>query len=150
MALVGSWQTPDQRPVVLARLKKELEAGFVADLSRDFRVLPLVTYDATRGLPHPQDTWGNGPDVGVLVLEYTERKGRKFDPSGNATDITAVLRLYVPRTRTAVWAREIDATTPQKVRGTDLGALHTEAIADLAGQLRSLDDEIATNRRSTP
>lgn len=147
VALIGSWQPVPQHAALLARIKREVESGFVPDLARDFTVLPVKTWDGTRGFPHPHDAFGVQPGVGILVLEYTEKKGRKFDPSGNATDITAVLRLYAPNTRTAVWVRELDATTSDRVLGTDLTALNTGAIVALTEQLRSLDDELARNRK---
>lgn len=150
VALIGSWQPADKHEALLGRIKKELDTGFVAELKRDFEVLPTVTFNGTRGFPHPQDQWGVRPDTGIIVVEYTERKGRKFDPSGNATDIIAVVRLYVPSTKNAVYARELEATTPEKVQGSDLTALNTGAIVDLDQQLRYLEDEIAKNRRGAP
>jgi hypothetical protein len=145
VAVVSTWQ-PDPR-AVLQRVQRGVDRGLVLDLARDFKVLPTKAVDATRGMAHPHEIVGVQRDVGILVIEYTEKKGRKFDPSGNATDITAVVRLYAPNSKTPVYVRELSATTPDKIRGTEISALNSSAIDELAGQLRALDEELARQRR---
>jgi hypothetical protein len=145
VAVVSTWQ--DDPRSVLSRVQRGVDRGLVLDLARDFKVLPTKGVDATRGMAHPHELVGAQRDVGILVIEYTEKKGRKFDPSGNATDISAVVRLYAPNSKTPVYVRELSATTPDKIRGTELSALNTSAIEELAGQLRSLDEELARQRR---
>jgi hypothetical protein len=148
VALVSTFQ-PSARSSVLGRVHQAFDAGFVPDLrAARFEVLPTRTVDATNGMPHPQELLGTEPDTGILILEYHEKPGREFDPSGTATDIQAVLRLYVPNSAEPVWVRTVDATTPDTVRGTELTALNQAAIEDLVNRLHDLKPDIASQRRA--
>lgn len=145
LLLLATWH-PDQK-TVLSQIKSAIDRNFIPDLARDFTLRPIKTVDATQNIQHPHDLFGTEKGVGILVIECTERRGRKFDPSGNATDITAVVKLYAPNTRNPVFVRELSATTPDKIKGIEISALHTSAIDDLVGQLRALDEELARQGR---
>lgn len=147
VALFATYQAPGARPALLARIQGELDRGLLDDLKETFTVLPTRAIDATAGgLPNPNETIGARPDTGILVLEYSEYPGRRFDPAGVATDIAAILRLYTPNTPNPVWSRELSATTPEKVHGTNLSALQAAALQDLSEQLTALNIELAQQR----
>jgi hypothetical protein len=130
------------RKTILSRVRTQFDRGLAYDLKRDFTMRSTLTADADDGdaetVPHPQDAWGAEEGVGLLVLEYTEEKGRKFDPRGNATDIEVELALYVPATRTPVWTTTLEASTPTKIYGTNETVLHTTAVEELGSLLRGV------------
>ncbi|MEQ1567592.1 MAG: hypothetical protein ABMA64_18260 [Myxococcota bacterium] len=147
VALVSSWQPRPTHAAVLARLRKGFDAEFVPELVQaGFEVLPTRAVDAIDGMKSAQEVVGIEPSTGVLVVEYRERAGRTFDPSGIATDAQVVLRLYAPNTAVPVWVRTAEATTPDKVRGSDVGALNQAAITALMEQLHQLRLDIASQR----
>ena len=146
IALIESHQGSSMHKTVLARIQREFDDGLLADLKDTFEIEATRIYDGSRGFPHPHDLLGTTLGTGVLVIEYYEREGRRFEPSGTATDITAVVRLYAPNTRNAVWVRELAASTPTRVYGADRSALNLGAIGDLGDQLRSLFVELTIQR----
>lgn len=147
LAVLETWQRGSVR-TVLGRVQRELDVVLVPDLRRaGFEVLPVRALDATLGMNPPQEQFGVEPDTGILVVEYRERAGRTFDPSGTATDIEAVVRLYVPNTPNPVWVRTVRATTPDRVHGSEVGALHQAAIDDFGDQLHTFEAELASQYR---
>lgn len=142
--LISTWQ-PDW-VAVLRRLSKEFARGLGADLSREYKLLKTQGVDAREKQPHPHDLFAPEKGVGLLVVEYRDKRGRTFDPAGNATDITAVVKLYAPNTRTPILVRELSSTTPDKILGTEVSALYTSALDDLMGQLRTLEPELVKNK----
>jgi hypothetical protein len=139
--LVDTWQDDGMRSTILQRVRTQLERGLLYDLKRDFTIRRTLVDDPgadAEALPHPQEQWGVEPGVGLLVLEYTEARGRKFDPKGHATDITAELVLYVPATSTPAWTQDLEASTPTKIYGNSESVLHTTAVEELGGLLRGV------------
>lgn len=148
--LTGTWQRDGMRSTVLARARRELERGLLAELKRDFTVLPVTTTDprgATPGLP--QEVYGIEPDTGLLVVEYRETVGRRFEPDGHANDVHAQVRLFVPPTAAPVLERSLQASTPEKIYGTDASVLETSAVKELGGQLLSVAPEVLAHRRES-
>lgn len=150
IVLTDTWQKDSMRSTVIARVRKELDNGLLGDLRRDFKVLPIKTSDP-RGaaLPHPQESWGVEPDTALLVVEYKETVGRRFEPDGHANDVHAVVRLYVPPTPNAVLERALDASTPERIYGTDDSVLQTSAVVELSGLLRGLAPDVLAHRRES-
>ncbi len=151
LVLRGTWQAASARAGLLSKVRWELDNGLLRDLKREFAVLALQVEDPNGAdLGHPQDVWGVEEDMGLLVIEYSEAKGRAYEPSGHATDITATLSLYTPPTREPVWTHTLQASTPEKTWGETVDALHGGAVREWSGLVRSLTPEIESNRRKTP
>ncbi|HHO53716.1 MAG TPA: hypothetical protein ENK18_23295 [Deltaproteobacteria bacterium] len=148
VVLGDSWQPKERRASIARRIRGEFDRGLLYDLERDFKIKRTLMVDLNGGpAPHPQEAYGIEPDVGLLVLTCTETEGRRFEPSGTATDISATLELFVPPTPDPVWAISLSASTPERAYGSSVDALHQAAVLELAGQLRGFADDLARERR---
>lgn len=148
VVLGKSWQPKDKRVATAMRIRGEFDRGLLYDLERDFKIKRTIMVDLNGGpAPHPQEAYGVEPDVGLLVLTYTESTGRRFEPSGYATDIAATLQLFAPPTPEPVWSVSLEASTPERAYGSSVDALHLAAVLELAGQLRGFADDLGRERR---
>lgn len=139
-----------QRATLVYDVRQEFDDTLVYDLRGDFRMRRTIMVDLKGGpAPHPQKAYGKQDDTGLLVLTYSESPGRRFEPSGRATDIVATLELYVPATTTPVWSERLEATTPERATGATEKALHDAALAELGSRLRGYADGLALERRET-
>jgi len=134
-----TWRDPALRERDRARYLEDFEMGLLYDLARDFTIRDtLVDDDPAHGLPHVQERHGTEPGVGLLELVVDEVEGRRFEPSGHATDITGTLSLFAPPTREAIWHRELTATTPTSLYGSTVESLYTEAVDEFGALVRGV------------
>jgi hypothetical protein len=141
LVLSGTYQPASQHRAILSRLATELEKGLLVELKRNFEIRP--TMRAVAGDPAPP---APEPGVGLLVVAVEERVGRAFEPSGSATDLSAVVTLVVPPTPTPVVSRKLTASTPEKVMGTAESTLYTSAVKELGATLRGVAPDIEAFR----
>jgi hypothetical protein len=146
VALIETHQGRSAHSTVLARVRGAVEAGLLDDLRDMFALEPTRTYDGTNGMPHPHDMLGKRVGTGILVIEIYEKGGQRFEPSGQGTDISAVLRLYAPNTADAVWVREVAVSTPERVTGQDDSALHLGAVQELGDRVRAFVTDLSVQR----
>ncbi|MEN0066031.1 MAG: hypothetical protein AAGA48_28070 [Myxococcota bacterium] len=135
------------RAALTYAVRKEIDQTLNVELRRDFQVLRTLMVDLRGGpSPHPQDAYGNNPNTGIVVVNYSEKLGARLEPSGSATDISATVQLYCPPSRKPVLETTITASTPLPAVGETEAILHQSALEAFGDQLRAVADDIATVR----
>jgi hypothetical protein len=131
LVLGDTWRPVSQQRADRDRLAKALERTLLRDLKTRFEVRPLRVEDAVGGdRAHPADRHGREPGVGLLVVEVSQEVGDSFEPSGHATLLPTTVSIYAAPTDAPLWTYTFDARTPERLVGSFVESLYTEAVGD--------------------